>query len=102
WLGAGFVALQAAFVLYLAAGGALGEFVAATRFAAGYTRIGGPWQGPHGPTWQDYLQAVRLSFPSWALARLVVTAPAVVGGFYGAVIVRERRVQQLVLIVALG
>src|SRR5262249_16910521 len=40
WLGAGFAAFQAALALYLALGGALGEYIAATRFATGYTRLG--------------------------------------------------------------
>jgi hypothetical protein len=102
WLGLGFAAVQAACALYLAAGGALGEYLAATRFATGYTRIGGPWQGPKGPTLDGYLQAIRLSFVHWALGRLVLTAPAVVGGFIGVFLLRERRVQQLVLFVALA
>jgi len=101
-LGAGFICVQVALALYLAVGGALGQFLAATRFAAGYTRVGGPWQGPEGPTLAGFLQAVRFSFLDWALSRLVLTAPALVGGFVGAFVLRERRVQQLVLFVALA
>jgi hypothetical protein len=102
WLGIGFAAFQAALVAYLLAGGALGEFIAATRFATGYTRLGGPWQGPKGPTLESYLEAVRFSFLFWALGRLVLTAPAVIGGVYGAFVVHERRIQQLVLFLVLA
>jgi len=102
WLAGGFTIFQGAVALYLLAGGALGEYAAATRFAAGYTRLGGPWQGPDGPTTEDYLQTLRLSFVYWALARLVLTVPAIVGGGYGALLRHERRVQQLVLFVVLA
>jgi hypothetical protein len=101
-LGVGFSALQLGIGLYLLVGGALGEYVVATRFAAGYTRIGGPWQGAHGPTVEDYLQTIRFSFLFWALARLILTVPAVVGGAYGALVLRDRRIQQLVLFVVLA
>jgi hypothetical protein len=102
WMGAGFIVFQVALALYLAIGGALGEFFAATRFATGYTRLGGPWQGPEGPALDSYLDAVRFSFLFWALGRLVLTAPAIIGGVYGAFVVRERRVQQMVLFCVLA
>jgi hypothetical protein len=101
WLGAGFALVQAALLAYLAVGGALGEFIAATRFASGYTNLGGPW-APEEPTTGKYLETVRLSFVFWALGRLIMTAPAIIGGFFGVFILRERRVQQMVLFVALG
>jgi hypothetical protein len=97
WLGAGFVAVQIVLALWLAGGGALDDYIAATRFASGYTRLGGPWQGPDGPTLGAYVEAVRLSFVFWALMRLLLTAPAVIGGFYGAFIAKDRRVQQMVI-----
>jgi hypothetical protein len=102
WFGVGFALFQGAMALYLAIGGALDDYLAATRFATGYTRLGGPWQSSEGPTLYDYLQAVRLSFLFWALTRLVLTAPAIIGGFYGAFIARDRRIQQLVLFCALA
>lgn len=102
WLGVGFALFQAVLGLYLLAGHALGEYIAATRFATGYTRLGGPWQGPAGPTLRDYLDAVRFSFLFWALGRLILTAPAVIGAIYGVFILRERRVQRLVLFVVLA
>jgi hypothetical protein len=102
WMGVGFVAFQIVLAIYLVIGGAFGEFIAATRFAAGYTRIGGPWQGPEGPTTSAYLDTVRFSFLYWALGRLVLTAPAVIGGIYGAFFVRDRRCQQMLLFVALA
>jgi hypothetical protein len=100
WLGAGFVLVQALLLLYLAAGGALGEYIAATRFASGYTTLGGPW-APEGATVGKYLETVRLSFLFWALGRLLLTAPAIVGGVAGVFFLRERRVQQLVLFAVL-
>lgn len=88
--------------LYLTAGGALGKYIAAMRYAAGYTGQGGPWMPPEGPTLRSYLQAVRFSFLYWASARLVLTTPAVTGGFFGVFVLRERRIQQLVLFVVLA
>ncbi|MGH2584784.1 MAG: hypothetical protein ACRDJE_07700, partial [Dehalococcoidia bacterium] len=101
WLGAGFALVQGALLLYLAVGGALGEYIAATRFASGYTLLGGPY-APDGLTTGRYLEAVRLSFLFWALGRLLLTAPAIVGGFLGVFVLHERRVQQMVLFVVLG
>jgi hypothetical protein len=101
WLGVGFGLVQAAVVLYLAAGGALDDYIEATRFAAGYTRLGGHY-APNGLTTTKYLEQVRLAFLFWALGKLVVTAPAIVGGFLGVFVLRERRVQQLVLFVLLA
>lgn len=102
WIGVGFAAFQAVLVIYLIVGGAFGEFVAATRFSTGYTRLGGPWQGPEGPTMNDYLNTLRFSFLTWALARLVLTLPAAIGGIYGAFFARDRRCQQMLLIVVLA
>ena len=101
WLGVGFAFFQGVLVLYLAVGGALGEYIAAARFASGYTSLGGPYS-PEGLTTSNYLSTVRLSFLFWALGRLVLTAPAIIGGFFGVFVLRERRVQQLVLFVVLG
>ena len=67
WLAAGFVLVQVVLLSYLALGGALGEFIAATRFASGYTRLGGPY-APEGLTTSKYLETLRLSFLLWALA----------------------------------
>ena len=102
WLGVGFAALQLALALWLASGGALGEYVDATRFATGYTGLGGPWSPPEGPTLGSYLQTLRFSFLYWALARLVLTAPAIIGGFVGVFVLRDRRVGQLVLFLVLA
>src|SRR5262245_60243784 len=100
WLGTGFLVCQLAALAYSGVGGALGEYIAATRFASGYTRLGGPWQGTDGPDLPDYFDTLRFSFLYWGRWRLALTAPAVVGGFYGAVVLNERRVQRLVLFVA--
>lgn len=102
WLGAGFALCQAVLTAYLARGGALGEYIAATRFAAGYTDLGGPWQGPHGPTLGAYLQALRLSLPTWALSRPLLTAPAATAALAGTLVVCDRRVQQLTIVAALA
>ena len=96
-LGVGFLLFQGAIVGWLAWGGALGEYIAATRFASGYTRLGGPWQGPEGPTTTAYLQAVRLSFPIWANGRAVLTLPALVGAFASVFVARDRRAGQMAL-----
>jgi hypothetical protein len=101
WLGAGFAAFQLVILLYLAAGGALGEYVAATRWASGYTRLGGPYS-PDGLTWDNYLPQLRLSLLFWLLSRLLIAIPAVVGGFFGVFVLKERRVQQMALFVVLG
>lgn len=101
WLGVGFVLVQAALALWLALGGALGEYVAATRFASGYTSLGGPYS-PKGLNLNNYTTAVRFSFLFWLLTRLVVAAPALIGGFAGVFLLHERRVQQVTLFVFLG
>jgi hypothetical protein len=100
WLGVGFTALQALMLLWLAWGGALGEYLAATRFASGYTQLGGPYS-PEGLTLGNYLNAVRFSFLWWALTRLLVSAPALIGGFFAVFLLRERRARQVVLFVVL-
>lgn len=100
-LGAGFAAFQAAVLAYLTLGGALGEYIAATRWAGAYTKLGGPYS-PEGLTWSNYWPAVRFSFLFWMLGRLLLTAPAVAGALVGVFIVKERRVQQVVLFVALA
>jgi hypothetical protein len=102
WLGIGFSVVQIAILLYLVVGGALGEFIAATRFASGYTRTGGPWNSPDGPTFEDYLQTLRYAFWHWAGSRLILTLPALVAGVYGAFIARERHVQFLVILLVLA
>jgi hypothetical protein len=102
WLGVGFAALQAVLALYLAAGGALGEYIAATRFASGYVKIGGPWMPDSGPTLRSFLDAVRFSFTGWAEARLVLMVPAVIGAFYGSFVANDRRIQRLTVFVVLG
>jgi hypothetical protein len=101
WLGAGFGLVQGAMLIYLVAGGALDDYIEATRFAAGYTRLGGHY-APNGLTTSNYIYQVRLSFLFWSLGKLILTAPAIVGGFYGAFVLRERRVQRLVLFVVLA
>ena len=101
WLGAGFALVQGAVLLYLVAGGALDDYIEATRFAAGYTRLGGHY-APEGLTTGKYLEQVRLAFLFWALGKLILTAPAIVGGFLAVFVLRERRAQQLVLFVLLA
>ena len=101
-IGIGFALAQGAFAAYLLAGGAFGEFILATRFATGYTRLGGPWQGPDGPTTASYLNALRLSFLHWALVRIVLTVPAALAAFSGTFLRRERRVIVLSLFCLLG
>jgi hypothetical protein len=95
WLGIGFAAVQAVLAVYLAAGGALGEYIATMRYAAGYARKGGPYNPPDGPSLGSYLWALRLAFWNWGFPRLVLVGPAVAGGFIGALVLRERRVMQL-------
>jgi hypothetical protein len=102
WLGVGFVALQAVLLLYLIVGGALHEFILTMRYAAGYTRTGGPWNPPGGPTLPAYLRVFRDGFLFWSSFRLVLVLPAVVGGFYGAFLLREPRVQRLVIFAVLS
>jgi hypothetical protein len=102
WLGVGFAAFHLALALYLLVGGALGAYVDATRFAAGYTRAGWPWQGPAGPTLGEYLTSLRFGYWGWARERLVLTGPAAIGGIVGSFLLHERRVQQLVLFAVLA
>jgi hypothetical protein len=101
WLAAGIGFFHLALLVYLAVGGALGEFVLALRYGAWYTRQGGPWNPPQGPTVTAWLNAARLNFWTWALSRVALTAPALAGAFGGAVLMRERRVAQLLLFTAL-
>jgi hypothetical protein len=102
WLGVGFVAFQIVLLTYLQAGGALGEYVDATRFASGYTRDVWPLQGADGPTLDEYFHSLRFGFWGWARERLVLTGPAAIGGVIGVFLLRERRVQQLVIFTALA
>ena len=102
WLGVGVAALQVALLLYLMAGGALGEFLRTMQYASGYTRLGGPWNGEGGPTVEGYLTALRDSFAFWAFYRMVLVAPAVIGGVYGALVLRNARIGQLVIFALLS
>lgn len=88
--------------MYLAAGGALREYIDTMRYASGYAWQGGPGNPPDGPTLRSTFDAVRLAFWNWALSRIVLTLPALAAGFSGAFILRERRIQQLVLFAVLA
>ena len=98
WLGAGFALVQAAILIYLVAGGALGEFVATMRYAAGYTRTGGAWNPSTGPTLPAYWGALREAFWNWADPRLFLVFPALAAGVVGAAL-GKRRIQRLLLFV---
>ncbi len=102
WLGVGFVALQTLLMLYLAAGDALGEFLRTMRYASRYSTLGGPWNPEGGPTIHAYLTTLRDSFVFWAYDRLVLVLPAVVGGFCGALLLRNARVGQLLIFLVLS
>jgi hypothetical protein len=98
WLGCGFTLFQVVLVLWLWAGGALGEYIAATRFASGYTSLGGPYS-PEGMTVGNYLNAFRYAIVWWALSRVVLSVPALIGGFLALFVLRERRAVQVTLFV---
>jgi hypothetical protein len=102
WLGVGFVALQVVLLLYLIAGGALGEFIRTMRYAAGYTGIGGPWNPPGGPTLDAYLLAFRDSFFTWASGKAVLVLPALAAGFYGSLVLRDPRISRLAIFAVLS
>jgi hypothetical protein len=99
WLAAGFAILQATIIGYLVVGGAFGEFVATMRYAAGYTRTGGPWNPSTGPSPAAYWGALRGAFWDWSNSRLLLVYPALAAGVIGAAVIRERRVLQQLLFV---
>ncbi len=101
-LGAGIAAVLALQAAYLLAGHALGEFVAAMRWGAGYTRLGGPWNPPGGPTLMAYAAVLRQDFWGWATPRLALTLPALASLAAGAFVLRDRRIAQLLAFVLLS
>jgi hypothetical protein len=102
WLGAGVAGLLALQAAYLLVGHALGEFAAAMRWGAGYTRLGGPWDPPGGPTLPGYLTVLRQDFWTWAAARLVLALPALAAAAAGAFVLRDVRLAQLLAFVLLA
>jgi hypothetical protein len=97
WLGVGVAAFHVALAAYLLPQGALGEYVATMQYAAGYARVGGPWNPPGGPTVDAAISAIRLSFWNWAGFRLILSIPAFAAGAYGALVRRDPRIIRLVL-----
>jgi hypothetical protein len=86
WFGVGFALFGWRWGL-LAIGGALDD---TSRRRASPAAIRG-WAAPGRALRTeppDYLRGGRLSFLFWALTRLVLTAPTIIGGFYGAFIAR--------------
>lgn len=94
WMGAGLLASQAALVAYLAAGNAFIPFVEATRFAAGYTRLGWPF-APRHRTLSHFLNHVRGAGLLFVQAEIALTLPALAGIFRAFTAERNRRAQQV-------
>jgi hypothetical protein len=84
--------LTALILLWLALGGALGEYVyAQLDFASAYARSGGPYS-PDGLTFSTYLSGLRSGTMFIVFARTLLVAPALVAVVAGAVIRRDRYV----------
>jgi hypothetical protein len=86
WIGGGFVAFQAALVVYLAAGHAVHAFLDATAFASGYTKLGWPF-APEHPTVTEFFAHVRGALLFYALAHIGLMLPAL-GAIYAAFVIR--------------
>jgi 4-amino-4-deoxy-L-arabinose transferase-like glycosyltransferase len=95
-LAAGFLAVQAVLVAYLAAGDAFREYVDATRFAAGYIQTGWPY-APRDPTFYQFLAFVRGAFLSFALSHLVLVLPALGAAFAAFALRPDASARQLTL-----
>jgi hypothetical protein len=100
WMAGGFVLVQAAILAYLAAGRAVGDFIATMQYASGYTRTGGAWNPSTGPTLPAYWGALRQAFWNWTQPRIFLVLPGLAAGIVGTAM-GNRRVLQLLLFVVL-
>ncbi|MER3421041.1 MAG: hypothetical protein C4290_11190 [Chloroflexota bacterium] len=89
WAGAGFLLVQAALLAYLAAGHALRAYLEATRFAAGYARLGWPFAPPRRTIF-TYLEYVRDSLGLFTFSHAVFVLPALAGGLAACFVSRDR------------
>lgn len=88
WLVAGFLLSQLALALYLVAGSALGAYLEAMRFASGYATTGWPF-APRERTPALFLAYARSATLSWLTAQVMLTLPALAGGFAAFAIKRD-------------
>ncbi len=89
WAGAGFLLVQAVVLAYLAAGHALRAYLEATRFAAGYARLGWPFAPPRRTVF-TYLEYVRDSLALFTFSHAVFAIPALAGVFAAFFLARDR------------
>ncbi|HVC29910.1 MAG TPA: glycosyltransferase family 39 protein [Steroidobacteraceae bacterium] len=99
WFSTGFALTQAAFVVYLLAGHALGAFLYTEfRFATGYARLGGPYS-PNGFRWDLYLDAARGNTLLFLQTHFFITIPAVAAIILGFRRGGDPRIRQMGLFV---
>lgn len=99
-LAAGAAAVEAATLLYLAAGGAVGEYLYAQfRFAGNYARLGGPFAYDRF-TPGNFLSGLRGSVMWYGASRLLLTGPAAAALLVGGVLRADRGVRLVALLLA--
>lgn len=92
--------VEAVTLLWLAVGGAVGEYLyAQVVFAGNYGRLGGPYS-PERLTVGGYLSGLRTGTLFIVFARLLLAAPALFALIAGAVIRRERHVGEVCVLLA--
>lgn len=91
-LAGGVLLVEAVTLLWLASGGAVGEYLyAQVEFAGNYGRLGGPYS-PERLTLGGYLSGLRTGTMFIVFARLLLVAPALFALIAGGVVRRERHV----------
>jgi hypothetical protein len=101
WAGGGFLAVQAALLAYLAAGHALHAYLEATRFAAGYARLGWPF-APRERTFFTFLDYVRDSLALFTFSHAVFVLPALAGMFAAFFVARDRALRAAAAMTLVG
>jgi hypothetical protein len=97
WMGVGFSLVQAALVLYLAAGHAFHAYLEATQFATEYARLGWPF-APEPRTFVGFLHHVRGALQLFAAAHIALVMPAMALVFTGLFIAPDSGTRRIALV----